>query len=284
MEIRFPSDELVISGNVELEIGCGNGEFIKFLVGQNPNINYIGVDVSWQSIKRASKKLMDFGNVVLIWGDVWPFLMFGAKNLKFHRVYSLFPDPWPKKRHIHKRIFSEDFWKLLTLRVKPDGQVSIVSDHLSALMWFYDNAVKSGCWWGYVSESYREFGTKYERKWREMGKTIYEAIFFLENVCDFKIPETELNIPKLKGIKPKDLTGDYVLPDGSHFVVKETFVCDDFMLIKGIISEDKLLHKVWFEIRRVGEYWKVEPSDFSKFYPTRALQYALNLIADEISR
>jgi len=284
MEISFPFDELRISGEVELEVGCGNGEFLRFLAEQNKGsgINYVGIDISWESIKRASKRLRGFDNVRLVWGDAYAFLMFGAKNLKFQRIYSLFPDPWPKKRHTKKRLFSEDFWKLLSLRVKGDGVVWIVSDHLPSLLWYYDNAISSGCWYGYISEGRGYFETKYARKWKGMGKEIYEAVFSLTKPCDFKIPEVTLNIPKIREIKKVNIVGDYKIGD-AHLSIKDVFPSEGAILIKGIISEGRLIHKVWFEIRKIGEFWRVEPSDFSRFYPTKALQLALNLIAYELS-
>ncbi|MFZ8826618.1 MAG: class I SAM-dependent methyltransferase, partial [Candidatus Caldipriscus sp.] len=65
MEITFPFEEIKISGSVELEIGCGNGEFLKFIAEQNRGINYVGIDISWESIKRASGRLRDLGNIRL---------------------------------------------------------------------------------------------------------------------------------------------------------------------------------------------------------------------------
>lgn len=284
MVILTTFDKLEIDGKVELEIGFGNGEFLKRLAESNKNINYVGVEVSWQSVKRASKKLKKFENVYLVWGDVWPFLMFSAEDLKFQRVFSLFPDPWPKRRHIHKRIFSVDFWKLLSLRVAENVQVTIVSDHYPSLSWYYDNAITTGCWWGYISESVRSFGTKYERKWVNMGKSIYEAVFFLKGRCNFTIPKCDMRIPKLERINLKKIEGEFKLPDGSHLSIKECFISDEFMLLKAIISEEKLIHKVWFEIRRDGGLWKIVPSEFSRFYPTKALQYALDFLANELTR
>ncbi len=284
MEVILPFDEVKISGDAELEIGCGNGEFLRFLAEQNlGGITYIGVDISWESIKRAIKRLKGLENVKLVWGDAYAFLMFGAKNLKFQRVYSFFPDPWPKKRHAHRRIFSKDFWKILSLRVKEDGIVWIVSDHLPSLLWYYDNALSSGCWIGYISEGRRTFETKYARKWKIMGKEIYEGVFFLKGKCNFTIPETTLNIPKIRRISNTNIVGDYKIGE-SHLSIKEVFVCENAVLIKAIISEGRLTHKVWFEVKKVGEFWKIEPSEFSRFYPTKALQFALDLIADEISR
>jgi tRNA (guanine-N7-)-methyltransferase len=283
MEITFPFEEIKISGSVELEVGCGNGEFLKFLAEQNRGINYIGIDISWESIKRASRRLRDLGNIRLVWGDAYAFLMFGAKYLKFQRVYSLFPDPWPKRRHEHKRLFSEDFWKLLSLRVIEDGWVWIVSDHLPSLLWYYDNALSSGCWYGYISEGRGSFETKYARKWKGMGKGIYEGVFQLIKPCDFTIPEITLRIPKIREIKNTSIVGDYKIGD-FHLSIKEVFVSEGAVLIKGIISEGRLIHKVWFEVKKIGEVWKVEPSDFSRFYPTKALQLALDLIANELSR
>jgi hypothetical protein len=116
-----------------------------------------------------------------------------------------------------------------------------------------------------------------------MGKEIYEGVFQLIKPCDFTIPEITLRIPKIREIKNTSIIGDYKIGD-FHLSIKEVFVSEGAVLIKGIISEGRLIHKVWFEVKKIGEVWKVEPSDFSRFYPTKALQLALDLIANELSR
>ena len=279
--IHWPDEDIPLKEPVELEIGFGRGDFLKRIATLNPHITYVGVDRSWGSVKRAYKRLKDLKNVHLVWGDVWPFLMFGARGVKFHRVFSLFPDPWPKRKHRERRMFSPDFWRLLAIRTKEDAHVSVVSDEMFFVRWAYDNALSTGCWWGYVSETKRRFGTKYEEKWLKEGKRVHQAVLIKDGECDFRIPETTLRIPKLKSVRMELKPGDYPLGGGAYLSVKEVVVSreGDRMLIRAVVSEGPLLHKVWFVLYRKGATWYLKPSDFSRYFPTEGLQRALDLLS-----
>lgn len=280
--IHWPDEDVPLKDPVELEIGFGRGDFLRKVSALNSHVTYVGVDRSWGSVKRAYRRLRDRDNVHLVWGDVWAFLMFGMRSVRFHRVFSLFPDPWPKKKHEHRRMFNADFWRLLSLRTKEDAHVSVVSDEIFFVRWAYDNALSTGCWWGYISETERRFGTKYEERWLREGKRVYQAVLTKERECDFRIPGSELRIPRLKSVKYDLRSGDYALPGGSHLSVKEVIIdrSGDRILIRAVVSEGNLLHKVWFVLYRKGDVWYLKPSDFSKYFPTVGLQNALDLLAE----
>jgi tRNA (guanine-N7-)-methyltransferase len=44
------------------------------------------------------------------------------------RIYILFPDPWPKKRHHKRRLIQADFAELLARALKPTGQLHLATD------------------------------------------------------------------------------------------------------------------------------------------------------------
>ncbi len=44
------------------------------------------------------------------------------------RVFILFPDPWPKKRHQKRRLFSGDLLRLLARVMKPGAELRFATD------------------------------------------------------------------------------------------------------------------------------------------------------------
>jgi tRNA (guanine-N7-)-methyltransferase len=44
--------------------------------------------------------------------------------------YIFFPDPWPKRRHHRRRLFSPEFMDSLHLSLAPGGHIHIATDHL----------------------------------------------------------------------------------------------------------------------------------------------------------
>jgi len=279
--IYLPDEEANLNPPVELEIGFGRGDFLERVSSLHPHVTYVGVDRSWGSVRRAYKRLKVRRNVHLVWGDAWEFLMFGMSKVRFHRVFSLFPDPWPKKKHIRRRMFNEDFWKLLSLRTGENAHVSVVSDERFFVRWAYRNALRSGCWWGYVSETESRFGTKYESRWLEKGKRVYQAVLVRLSECNFKIPRAELRFPRFKDVVRMPEMGTYPLKTG-YLSVKEVIVSreGDRILIKAVVSEPHLLHKVWFVGFKTSMGWVLKPSEYSRFFPTKTLQEALDLLAD----
>ena len=57
---RWRSDFFKNNNPLILELGCGKGEYTVHLAKQNPNINYIGIDIKgarfWRGAKTASEE------------------------------------------------------------------------------------------------------------------------------------------------------------------------------------------------------------------------------------
>ena len=105
---------------LHIEIGMGKGQFIHTLASENPNINYIGIEMYSSVLYRALEKQTAEEKPNLY------FLRFDAKYLadifaehEVDRIYLNFSDPWPKDRHAKRRLTSEGF---LNLQFKTDNR------------------------------------------------------------------------------------------------------------------------------------------------------------------
>ncbi|MDX1386411.1 MAG: methyltransferase domain-containing protein, partial [bacterium] len=85
-----------------LEIGPGKGEFILHLAQENPKIHYLAVEYKKARFKKIAKKIekLELENLFLVYGDARECLPRLCPENFFELIYILFPDPWPKKRHI----------------------------------------------------------------------------------------------------------------------------------------------------------------------------------------
>ena len=96
--------------NSALEIGFGEGEFIVEVAKNNPNWNYLGIEIKYFRYKKALKLVLNqnIRNIKLIHfdADLAVEQVFAA-NI-FDRVYINFPDPWPKDRHKKHRIINNN--------------------------------------------------------------------------------------------------------------------------------------------------------------------------------
>ena len=94
---------------IEIEIGMGKGDFIIGMAKQNPNVNYIGIEMYDSVIVRAVQKLEEekIDNLKLIRMDANEIDKVFDKEID--TIYLNFSDPWPKKRHSKRRLTSHNF-------------------------------------------------------------------------------------------------------------------------------------------------------------------------------
>lgn len=115
---------------IELEIGCGSGEFLCSLAQQDQNTNFVGVDLRRKSlnaaIARASAMALD--NILFVAADarlLQPLLI--ADSLR--AVYLHFPDPITRPRFHNRRIFTQRFLDSMHHAMTAMGRLSVMTDH-----------------------------------------------------------------------------------------------------------------------------------------------------------
>ena len=89
---------------IHLELGCGKGQFISQLAVQNPNINYIAIDLvdamlglakrNVEQIYKEQNKEID--NVLLTRFDIERVTLILGEEDNIKRIYINFCNPWPK--------------------------------------------------------------------------------------------------------------------------------------------------------------------------------------------
>lgn len=97
---------------IHLELGCGKGTFISQLAIQNPNINYIAIDLvdamlglakrNVETVYKESKREVE--NVLLTRFDIERILLILSKEDNIKRIYINFCNPWPRGKHHKKRL------------------------------------------------------------------------------------------------------------------------------------------------------------------------------------
>lgn len=118
-------------GPLLLEIGFGSGLFLAALALSRPEVNIIGIEISIPSIRNAGRKIQRGGldNVILIQADASSALKALFSPESMDGVYINYPDPWPKKDQLSRRLIDDDFLELLASRLKIGGLVEIATDH-----------------------------------------------------------------------------------------------------------------------------------------------------------
>lgn len=177
----YPTKPDRISGDI-LEIGPGRGDFFLSLGQQCPQKRVVTVELArkryYKLIPRVTKRGLT--NVLLVNGDARIFIPDQIASDTFEKIYVLFPDPWPKRRHIPHRLMSVPFIEHLARILRPGGNLYAATDFWPYADWMSDNLRQvtmlqsmGAPYFIDISKIPYYSPTFYEQKWRGIGRAIY---------------------------------------------------------------------------------------------------------------
>ena len=113
-----------------LDIGFGDGETLLTAAVNNPDVDFLGVEVHEPGIGHLLVMLERAGvtNVRIIQRDVVDVIEHMIPGRSFDVVNIFFPDPWPKKRHHKRRLIQAPFLAKLTQTMKHGALLHIATD------------------------------------------------------------------------------------------------------------------------------------------------------------
>lgn len=179
-----PLDWHEVFGNdhpVELEVGFGKGLFLVTAGQAHPNVNFAGVEIvrKYQLFTATRLARRGLRNVRVACADVLHFLPRCVAAASLQAVHVYFPDPWWKKRHHKRRVFTAEFVAECVRVLRPGGQLHVATDvpeyaEVMAALLAEQPALRP-----LPSPSENapahdlDYLTNFERKFRKLGKSIY---------------------------------------------------------------------------------------------------------------
>lgn len=125
---------------VWLEIGFGDGDHLAWQAAAHPGIGFLGCEPYQNGTARLLSLIAVQGqaNVRIHSGDARP-LLTALPVACIARVFILFPDPWPKKRHNKRRFISADSLAALARVMQPGAELLFASDSADYCQWALDH-------------------------------------------------------------------------------------------------------------------------------------------------
>lgn len=113
-----------------LEIGFGNGDSLVQLAQEDPDSDFLGVEVHDPGIGHCMIAARTAGveNLRIIAHDAIEVLETMLAPESLARINLYFPDPWPKKRHHKRRIVQPSFLELCAGRLESGASLHIATD------------------------------------------------------------------------------------------------------------------------------------------------------------
>lgn len=173
---------------IHIEVGTGKGQFVLGMALQNPDINYIGIELYDSVIVSALERIVEANkpaNLRLLKVNGAKLQEYFAKG-DVSRVYLNFSDPWPKARHAKRRLTHEGFLSIYESVLIDQGEIHFKTDNRGLFEYSLVSMNAYGMALNYVSLDLHanmpkdNVMTEYEEKFSAKGQPIYR----LE--CQFK--------------------------------------------------------------------------------------------------
>ena len=112
-----------------LEIGFGAGEHLIEQAKANPDVAIVGCEPFLNGVVAtlAGLKRERLSNVRLRRGDAQS-LIEAAPDAFFSRVFMLYPDPWPKRRHHKRRVVAAGMIEALARVMQTGAEMRFATD------------------------------------------------------------------------------------------------------------------------------------------------------------
>jgi len=166
-----------------LEIGFGMGETTATIAAAHPQNDYLGIEVHSPGVGSLMKRIGEeqLQNIRVIQHDAVDVLEFMLPPESLDGVHLFFPDPWPKKRHVKRRLVQPPLIALVASRLKPGGYFHAATDWedyatqmlsvLSAEPSLENTAD------GYAERPASRPQTKFEARGLRLGHRVWDLVF-----------------------------------------------------------------------------------------------------------
>lgn len=118
---------------VELELGAGDGSFLLQYAGAHPEVNFLGVERLFGRLRKIDRKGRRLGlkNLRGLRMEATYLMDWMIPPGSLTAIHVYFPDPWPKKRHHHRRLINPAFAALAARALAPGGRFHCRTDDAS---------------------------------------------------------------------------------------------------------------------------------------------------------
>lgn len=168
-----------------LEIGFGMGDSLLQMAQEEPDKDFIGIEVHPPGVGALVNNAGKAGvrNLRVYLADAVDVLSECIAEGSLQRIQVYFPDPWHKKKHHKRRIIQPPLVALLSSRLAPGGLLHLATDwqpyaeHMSEVLAdepLLENCAEQG---EFVARPDFRPVTKFERRGERLGHGVWDLLY-----------------------------------------------------------------------------------------------------------
>jgi tRNA (guanine-N7-)-methyltransferase len=171
---------------VVVEIGSGMGETTARIAAENPESDYVAIEVHAPGVGSLLRRVDEEGltNVRVVQHDAFEVLRDMVPAGSLAGIHVFFPDPWPKKRHHKRRLVQPAFAELAASRLARGGRLHVATDwqeyadQILAVLSVVPGLTNTAA--GFAPRPAWRPETKFEQRGRRLGHGVWDVLFTRE--------------------------------------------------------------------------------------------------------
>ena len=301
-QLPWPADWAALFGRAAplvIEIGFGSGLFLADLARRRPDVNVLGMEISIPAVRNAGRKVTRGGltNVVLLQANAPAALQALCVPDSVAAVIINFPDPWPKKDQLGRRLIDDAFLRLLASRLERGAPLDIATDEVSYAEQITACLLRSPHFTSrldvpYTLDDPARLRTKYEEialregrtpryfQWQRNGTPVEERFPIPK---EYAMPHVVLRLPADpaeigRRFRPAVMEREMAR---IRFIEAYQSLRDGKLLIETYINEDPILQRIGLEVRArpTGEI-VIALAEVGFPRPTRGVHLAIDALVE----
>ena len=115
---------------LHVDLGCGDGTFLSAMAAHFPEKNFLGIDRLTGRVAKSCRRATEQPNARVLHLETTYAVRYLFAEGSVETFYLLFPDPWPKRRHHRRRIFTSDFLDAVHRALAAGGTLRVATDQV----------------------------------------------------------------------------------------------------------------------------------------------------------
>jgi tRNA (guanine-N7-)-methyltransferase len=160
---------------IEVDLGSGSGKFLVESALKFQDRNFLGIERLLGRVRKTCRVASEIGltNLRVLRLELEYTVRYLLPENSIWRFHLNFPDPWPKRRHLSRRVVDQEFLQAIFRCLMKGGEFWIKTDHEAYFQQISRAALGSDLWTptDWEDEGYPR--TDFEEQFLAQGLPIY---------------------------------------------------------------------------------------------------------------